>query len=43
MVEVIETEEIKPGFLSRFDKFLSKYPKIASTAGKLLLTLATAL
>lgn len=43
MVEVIETEEIKPGFLSRFDKFLGKYPNIASTAGKLLLTLATAI
>lgn len=41
LVNVISNEPIKPNLLKRFNTLLEKYPKVADTTGKILLTLAT--
>ena len=42
LVEILDAKEpLKPGLLKKFDTLLGKYPQLASTVGKLLLSFAT--
>ncbi|EAF2484425.1 hypothetical protein CV787_02540 [Listeria monocytogenes] len=38
LIKTLETEDIKPGFLNRFDKLVGKYPKIAELVSKIIIS-----
>ncbi|HGM4028860.1 TPA: hypothetical protein ACKPC4_000513 [Listeria monocytogenes] len=37
LIKTLETEDIKPGLLNRFDKLVGKYPKIAELVSKIII------